>query len=115
MDRLRWRCQRFPTDSSTALSPMTVYTPYVDLLAEDADDEVTLTVYDRTASLDEIAVTSYSMVIPVVDAANGIIGVLAAVNLTNSGDEVYLADLTDPRSDWFQPAQIQPPGRLPRT
>ena len=73
-----------------------VYTPYVDVLAEDADDEVTLTVYDRTASLDEIAVTSYSMVIPVVDSATGIIGVLAAVNLVNSGDEVYLADLTDP-------------------
>ncbi len=73
-----------------------IYTPYVDVLAEDADEEVTLTVYDRTASLDEISVTSYSMVIPVVDAANGIIGVLAAVNLVNSGDEVYLADLTDP-------------------
>ncbi len=73
-----------------------IYTPYVDVLAEDADAEVTLTVYDRTASLDEIAVTSYSMVIPVVDAANGVIGVLAAVNLVNSGDEVYLADLTDP-------------------
>ena len=73
-----------------------IYTPYVDFLAEDADDEVTLTVYDRTTSLDEIAVTSYSMVIPVVDAANGIIGVLGAVNLVNIGDEVYLADLTDP-------------------
>ena len=36
------------------------------------------------------------MVIPVVDAENGIIGVLAAVNLVNYGDEVYLADLTDP-------------------
>lgn len=73
-----------------------VYTPYVDVLAEEANGEVTLTVYDRTASLDEIAVTSYSMVIPEVDAANGVIGVLAAVNLMNSGDEVYLADLTDP-------------------
>ena len=73
-----------------------IYTPYVDVLAEDADEDVTLTIYDRTASLDEIAVKSYSMVIPVVDAANGIIGVLAAVNLVNSGDEVYLADLTDP-------------------
>lgn len=73
-----------------------IYTPYVDILAEDAGEEVTLTVYDRTASLDEIAVTSYSMVIPVVDAVNGVIGVLAAVNLVNSGDEVYLADLTDP-------------------
>lgn len=73
-----------------------IYTPYVDVLGEDADEEVTLTVYDRTASLDEIAVTTYSMVIPVVDAANGVIGVLAAVNLVNSGDEVYLADLTDP-------------------
>ena len=73
-----------------------IYTPYVDVLGEDAGEDVTLTVYDRTASLDEIAVTSYSMVIPVVDEANGVIGVLAAVNLVNSGDEVYLADLTNP-------------------
>ena len=73
-----------------------IYTPYVDILPKDVENEVTLTIYDRTASLDAIAVTSYSMVIPVVDAENGIIGVLAAVNLVNSGDEVYLADLTDP-------------------
>ena len=73
-----------------------IYTPYVDILPDDTEKEITLTVYDRTASLDAIAVTSYSMVIPVVDAENGIIGVLAAVNLVNYGDEVYLADLTDP-------------------
>ncbi len=73
-----------------------VYTPYVDLLGRDADDEVVLTVYDRTTALDEISVTTYSMVIPVVDAESGVIGVLAAVNLVNSGDEVYLPDLTDP-------------------
>ncbi len=73
-----------------------VYTPYVDLLPSDVDQEVSLTVYDRTTSLDEISVTTYSVVIPVIDASTGVLGVLAAVNLVNSGDKVYLADLTDP-------------------
>lgn len=73
-----------------------VYTPYVDLLPEDVAEEVVLTVYGRTASLDEISVTTFSMVIPAIDEDNEVLGVLAAVNLVNSGDEVYLADLTDP-------------------
>lgn len=78
-----------------------VYTPYIDVLPEDADELVTLTVYERTTSLDDISVTSYSMVIPVVDASAGVIGVLAAVNLVNSGDKVYLPDLTDPNLTGF--------------
>ena len=73
-----------------------VYTPYIDILPEDAQQDVVLTVFDRTDSLDDISVTTYSMVIPVIDEANGVIGVLSAVNLVNSGDEVYVADLTDP-------------------
>ena len=78
-----------------------IYTPYVDVLAEAADDPIILTVYDRTTSLDEISVTSYSMVIPVVDAESRVIGVLAAVNFVNSGDKVYLPDLTDPNLTGF--------------
>ena len=79
-----------------------VYTPYVDVLPEDAHDEITLTVYDSTTSLDEISVTTYSMVIPVIDGSTGVLGVLAAVNLVNSGDTVYLADLTDPALTGFK-------------
>ena len=79
-----------------------VYTPYVDVLPKDADEEITLTVYDSTTSLDEISVTSYSMVIPVIDGSTGVLGVLAAVNLVNSGDTVYLADLTDPALTGFK-------------
>ena len=78
-----------------------VYTPFVDLLPADAGKEITLTVYDRTASLDEISVTTYSIVIPAIDEDNEVLGVLAAVNLVNSGDEVYLADLTDPNLTGF--------------
>lgn len=77
------------------------YTPYVDVLPSNADQEITLTVYDRTASLDEISVTTFSMVIPAIDADNEVLGVLAAVNLVNSGDEVYMADLTDPNLTGF--------------
>ncbi len=79
-----------------------VYTPYVDVLPEDAHEEITLTVYDSTTSLDEISVTTYSMVIPVIDGSAGVLGVLAAVNLVNSGDTVYLADLTDPALTGFK-------------
>ena len=77
------------------------YTPYVDVLPPDAGEEITLTVYDRTASLEDISVTTFSMVIPAIDADNEVLGVLAAVNLVNSGDEVYMADLTDPNLTGF--------------
>ncbi|MXX92080.1 MAG: hypothetical protein F4Y63_01335 [Chloroflexi bacterium] len=79
-----------------------IYTPYVDVLPDNAEEEVTLTVYDSTTSLDEISVTTYSIVIPVIDGSTGVLGVLAAVNLVNSGDTVYLADLTDPALTGFK-------------
>ena len=79
-----------------------VYTPYVDVLPNDADDEITLTVYDSTTSLEEISVTTYSMVIPVIDGSASVLGVLAAVNLVNAGDTVYIADLTDPALTGFK-------------
>ncbi len=79
-----------------------VYTPYVDVLPDDADEEIMLTVYDSTTSLDEISVTTYSMVIPVIDGSTSVLGVLAAVNLVNSGDTVYLADLADPALTGFK-------------
>ena len=76
--------------------------PFVDVLPVDAGGEITLTVYDRTTSLEDISVTTFSMVIPAIDEANGVLGVLAAVNLVNSGDEVYLADLADPGLTGFK-------------
>ncbi len=79
-----------------------IYTPYVDVLPDNAEEEITLTVYDSTTSLDEISVITYSIVIPVIDGSTGILGVLAAVNLVNSGDTVYLADLTDPALTGFK-------------
>ena len=79
-----------------------IYTPYVDVLPDSAEEEITLTVYDSTTSLDEISVITYSIVIPVIDGSTGILGVLAAVNLVNSGDTVYLADLTDPALTGFK-------------
>ena len=79
-----------------------VYTPYVDVLPDDADNEITLTVYDSTTSLEEISVTTYSMVIPVIDGSASVLGVLAAVNLVNAGDTVYIADLTDPALTGFK-------------
>ena len=79
-----------------------IYTPYVDVLPDNAEEDITLTVYDSTTSLDEISVITYSIVIPVIDGSTGVLGVLAAVNLVNSGDTVYLADLTDPALTGFK-------------
>ena len=79
-----------------------VYTPYVDVIPEDAHDKITMTVYDSTTSLEEISVTTYSMVIPVIDGSSGVLGVLSAVNLVNAGDTVYIADLTDPALTGFK-------------
>ena len=79
-----------------------VYTPFADVLPANASEEITLTVYDRTTSLEDISVTNYSIVIPVIDETSGVLGVLAAVNLVNSGDEVYLADLADPSLTGFK-------------
>lgn len=79
-----------------------IYTPYVDVLPDNAEEDITLTVYDSTTSLGEISVITYSIVIPVIDGSTGVLGVLAAVNLVNSGDTVYLADLTDPALTGFK-------------
>ncbi len=78
-----------------------IFTPYVDFLHDELPDEVVLTVYERTTSLDDIAFGKYAMVIPVVDAEGGKVGVLASVTLINSGDHVYVADLEDPNLTGF--------------
>ena len=73
-----------------------VYTPYFDILPDAVNEEVIITIFDRTTSLEQISFGSYAMVIPVIDQANKEVAVLTSVRLINSGNQVYLADLDDP-------------------
>lgn len=73
-----------------------VYTPYLDITDPNIQPTPTLTVFDRTTALDDIAVDSYGVVFPVIDPAESTIAVLAAISLNNIGDEVFVADLADP-------------------
>ena len=73
-----------------------VYTPYKDIANPNDESPPTLTVFDRTTALDDIAIDSYGVVFPVIDPAARTIAVLAAVSLMNNGDKVFVADLADP-------------------
>ena len=73
-----------------------VYTPYQDIIDPNLQPPPTLTVFDRTTALDDIAIDSYGVVFPVIDPAESTIAVLAAISLNNDGDEVFVADLADP-------------------
>ena len=73
-----------------------IYTPYRDITDPTIQTNTSLTVFDRTTSLEQVAVESYGVVFPVISPAERTIAVLAAIALTNTGDEVYVADLADP-------------------
>ncbi len=78
-----------------------IFTPYVDFPHDELPDEVVITIYERTTSLDQISLGKYAMVIPAVDVRNEEVGVLTSVTLINSGDRVYVADLEDPNLTGF--------------
>ena len=73
-----------------------LFTPSVDL--RDAADwsNIELVIYERTKALDDIWVSSYSLLIPSIDARSRTMGVLGAIDLRNEGDTVWLPDLSDP-------------------
>ena len=73
-----------------------LFTPSVDL--RDAADwsDIELVIYERTKALDDIWVSSYSLLVPSIDARSGTMGVLGAIDLRNEGDTVWLPDLADP-------------------
>ena len=73
-----------------------LFTPSVDL-ADTADwSNVELVIYDRTRSLDDLWVSSYSILIPSIDARSRVMGVLGAIDIRNEGDTVWLPELNDP-------------------
>ena len=72
------------------------FTPSVDLSSVDDWSNVRLTIYDETASLDDITLSSYVMMIPTIDAQSRQAGILTVVNVNNTGDMVWIPDLEDP-------------------
>lgn len=78
-----------------------IFTPYLDLLPGETDQDNILTIFDSTTSLDDISFASYAMVVPVIDETDSQVTVLSSVRLINSGERVYLADLDDPNLTGF--------------
>ena len=72
------------------------YTPSIDLSAVDDWSSVRLTIYDQTSSFENITVSSYVMMIPTIDAQSRQAGFLTVINVSNSGDKVWFADLESP-------------------
>ena len=73
-----------------------LFTPSVDL-SDPADwSDIELVIYERTKALDDIWISSYSLLVPSIDARSRTMGVLGAIDLRNEGDTVWLPDLADP-------------------
>ncbi len=73
-----------------------VFTPSVDLTDPADWSNVELVIYERTKSLDDLWVSSYSLLVPSIDARTRTMGVLGAIDLRNEGDTVWLPELSDP-------------------
>jgi len=72
------------------------YTPSVDMANQENWQNVRMTIYDETTSLDEITLSSYVMMVPTIDARSRQVGILTVINVNNVGDEVWTPDLSDP-------------------
>lgn len=78
------------------------YTPSIDLIpGEDSFSDVELTIYERTQSLEDIRISTYSMLIPSIERAGRLMGVLAVFSVINSGDRVWIPDINDPNLTGF--------------
>ena len=73
-----------------------LFTPSVDLSDQADWSNIELVIYERTKALDDIWVSSYSLLVPSIDARSRTMGVLGAIDLRNEGDTVWLPDLSDP-------------------
>ena len=74
-----------------------IYTPSVDLSTIENWQNVRMSIYDETKSLEDITINSYVMMIPNIDARSPQAGVLTVINVDNRGDQVWVPDLTDPQ------------------
>tara|TARA_B100000029_G_scaffold5295_1_gene5904 strand:- start:1687 stop:2973 length:1287 start_codon:yes stop_codon:yes gene_type:complete len=72
------------------------YTPSVDMQFVDNWQDVVLTIYEETVSLEQIKIKSYVLMIPTINARERQAGVLSVINLSNIGDRVWIPDLKNP-------------------
>ncbi|MDP7484691.1 MAG: hypothetical protein QF476_01360 [Dehalococcoidia bacterium] len=72
------------------------YTPSVEMAAVENWQNVRINIYDETTSLDEVSVSSYVMMIPTIDARSRQLGVLTVIDVNNTGDEIWVPDITNP-------------------
>ena len=73
-----------------------LFFPSVDLNDTADWSNIELVIYERTKALDDIWVSSYSLLVPSIDARSRTMGVLGAIDVRNEGDTVWLPDLADP-------------------
>ncbi len=98
-DEGRFEFTGFPTDPGLTYRVAAndgVFTPSVDLTDPSDWSNVELVIYERTKSLDDMWVSSYSLLVPSIDARTRTMGVLGAIDLRNEGDTVWLPELSDP-------------------
>ena len=72
------------------------YTPSVDMSTVENWQNVRMSIYDETTSLDDITISSYVMMVPTIDARSRQAGVLTVINVDNRGDRIWIPDLSDP-------------------
>ena len=72
------------------------HTPSVDMQLVENWQDVELTIYEETGSLEQIIIDSYVLMIPTVNARERQAGVLSVINLSNTGDRVWTPDLKNP-------------------
>ncbi len=77
------------------------YTPSVDMAHIENWQNVRMSIYDETKSLEDITIGSYVLMIPTIDARSRQVGVLTVINVDNRGDHVWVPDLTDPNLTGF--------------
>ena len=59
---------------------------------------ITITVYDRVFTPEDIEVIDYSIMIPHISPKSDIISVLGLISFTNNSNSTYFADLSDPNT-----------------
>ena len=72
------------------------YAPSIDMSTVEDWQNVRMSIYDETTSLDDITVSSYVMMVPTIDARSRQAGVLTVINVDNRGDRIWIPDLSDP-------------------
>lgn len=78
------------------------YTPSVDLSPADSTfDNVEITIYDKTESLDDISFSTYSLLVPSIDRVGRRMGMLGVVQISNKGDHVWIPDIENPALTGF--------------